>query len=99
MGQIDCLEAPERVRRGRGSYPIPVVILARLVVSMVGRDRGLGVGLLRDAIRRTFVVADQAGVLALLTHSIDNPAARLYLRCGRVQVRPSAGPGDMEIRG
>jgi len=82
VGQIDSLEAPERVRRGKGNYPIPVVILARLAVSMVDQGHGLGVGLLQDAIRRTLVVADQAGVRALLTHPIDEAAERFYLRFG-----------------
>ena len=82
VGQIDSLEAPERVRKGMGNYPIPVVILARLAVSMVDQGRGLGVGMLQDAIRRTLAVADQAGVRALLTHPIDEAAARFYLRFG-----------------
>lgn len=82
VGQIDSLEAPERVRKGMGNYPIPVVILARLAVSMLDQGLGLGVGLLQDAIRRTLVVADQAGVRALLTHPIDEAAARFYLRFG-----------------
>ena len=82
VGQIDSLEAPERARKGMGHYPIPVVILARLAVSMVDQGRGLGVGLLQDAIRRTLVVADQAGVRALLTQPINEAAARFYLRFG-----------------
>ena len=82
VGQIDSLEAPERVRKGIGSYPIPVVILARLAVSVAYQGRGLGVGMLQDAIRRTLVVADQAGVRALLTHPIDEAAAGFYLRFG-----------------
>ncbi len=82
VGQIDSVEAPERVRKGMGNYPIPVVILARLAVATVDQGRGLGVGLLQDAIRRTVLVADQAGVRALLTHPIDDAAARFYLRFG-----------------
>lgn len=82
VGQIDSLAAPEPVRKGMGNYPVPVVILARLAVSLVDQGRGLGVGLLQDAIRRTLVVADQAGVRALLTHPIDEAAARFYLRFG-----------------
>ena len=93
------MEALKRVRRGRSDYPILVVVLAWLAVPRLDQGRGLGVGLLRDAICRTFVVADQAGVRALLTHPIDDPAARFYLRCGRVQVKPSAGAGNKEIRG
>ena len=82
VGQIDSLDAPERVRKGMGHYPIPVVILARLAVAAVDQGRGLGVGLLQDAIRRTLAVADQAGVRALLTHPINEDAARFYLRFG-----------------
>ena len=82
VGQIDSLEATERMRKGMGNYPIPVVILARLAVSMVDQGHGVGVGLLQDAIRRTLVVADQAGVRALLTHPIDEAAARFYMRFG-----------------
>jgi len=82
VGQIDSLDAPERVRKGMGNYPIPVVILARLAVSMVDQGRGLGVGMLQNAIHRTLVVADQAGVRALLTHPIDGAAARFYSRFG-----------------
>lgn len=82
VGQIDSLEAPERVRKGMGKYPVPVVILARLAVSLADQGRGLGVGMLQEAVRRALVVADQAGVRALLTHPIDDSAARFYLRFG-----------------
>ena len=82
VGQIDSLQAPEHVRKGMGSYPIPVVILARLAVSLADQGRGLSVGLLQDAIRRTLAVSDQAGVRALLTYPIDEAAARFYLRFG-----------------
>lgn len=82
VGQIDTLEAPERVRKGMGSYPIPVVILARLAVSLPDQGRGIGVGMLQEAIRRTLAIADQAGVRAMLTHPIDEEAARFYLRFG-----------------
>jgi hypothetical protein len=34
VGQVDTLEAPERIRKGMGQYPLPVVILARLAVSV-----------------------------------------------------------------
>jgi GNAT superfamily N-acetyltransferase len=82
VGQFDALDAPERVRKGMGSYPIPVVLLARLAVDKQDHGRGLGAGLLQDAIRRTLAIADQAGVRALLTHPIDENAARFYQRFG-----------------
>ena len=82
VGQIDSLEASERARKGMGNDPIPVVILARLAVSLVDQGRGIGVGMLQDAIRRTLGIADQAGVRALLTHPIDEAAARSCMRFG-----------------
>ena len=82
VGQIDTLDAPERIRKGMGQYPIPVVVLARLAVSRQDQGRGIGVGLLQDAIRRTLLIAEQAGIRAMLTHPIDQEAARFYTRFG-----------------
>ena len=82
VGQVDVLAAPERFRKGMGQYPIPVVILARLAVCRQYQGRGIGVGLLQDAVRRTLLIAEQAGVRAMLTHPIDEDAARFYSRFG-----------------
>ncbi|MCC5888475.1 MAG: GNAT family N-acetyltransferase [Gammaproteobacteria bacterium] len=82
VGQIDTLEAPERIRRGMGQYPIPLVVLARLAVDLDYQNRGLGVSLLQDAITRTVAVAEQAGIRALLTHPIDAQADAFYRRFG-----------------
>jgi GNAT superfamily N-acetyltransferase len=82
VGQIDTLEAPERIRRGMGQYPIPLVILARLAVDADYQRRGLGFSLLQDAIMRTVSISDQAGIRALLTHPIDAKADAFYRRFG-----------------
>lgn len=82
VGQVDTLEAPERIRKGMGRYPIPVVILARLAVDRAWQGQGIGVAMLQDAIRRTLLVAEHAGIRALLTHPIDEDAARFYQRFG-----------------
>lgn len=82
VGQVDTLEAPERIRKGMGQYPIPVVILARLAVSIQAQGKGIGVGMLQDAIHRTLLIAEQAGIRAMLTHPIDAEASRFYTRFG-----------------
>ncbi len=82
VGQVDTLEAPDRIRKGIGQYPVPVVILARLAVSQQDQGRGIGFGLLQDAIWRTMLIAAQAGIRAMLTHPIDEEEARVYLRFG-----------------
>lgn len=82
VGQIDTLEAPERIRKGMVQYPVPVVVLARLAVSRQDQGRGIGFGMLQGAIRRTLLIAEQAGIRAMLTHPIDEEAARFYTRFG-----------------
>lgn len=82
VGQIDTLDAPERIRKGMGQYPLPVVILARLAVNRQDQGRGIGLGLLQDAIHRTLLIAEHAGIRAMLTHPIDEDAARFYTRFG-----------------
>lgn len=82
VGQVDTLEAPERIRKGMGKYPVPAVILARLAVSTQDQGRGIGFGLLQDAIRRTMLIAEQAGIRAMLSHPLDEEAARFYTHFG-----------------
>jgi GNAT superfamily N-acetyltransferase len=82
VGHVDAVDSPERIRQGMGQYPIPVVILARLAVALDAQGKGLGYGLLQDAIRRTTKIAEQAGIRAMLTHPIDEDAARFYTRFG-----------------
>jgi len=84
IGQVYTLEAPERIRQGMGQYPVPVVIVARHAVSVQDQGQGIGFGLLQDAIRRTVLIAEQAGIRAMLTHLINEEAARFYTRFGFV---------------
>jgi len=82
VGEVATLEVPERFRKGMGQYPIPVVILARLAVSLSHQGRGVGRGLLQDAIGRTLWIAEQAGIRALLTHPLDEETSQFYQRFG-----------------
>ena len=91
VGQIDTLDVPERVRRGMGHYPIPLVILARLAVDLDHQGQGLGFSLLQDAIRRTIAMAEHAGIRALLTHPIN---ARPATEHRRAPLGPWRGTDD-----
>lgn len=69
MASISVEDAPARVRKGAGRYPQPVALLARLGVSFNHERRGLGAGLLADAIGRTAQLRAEIGCLGLLVHA------------------------------
>jgi GNAT superfamily N-acetyltransferase len=76
--------ATGRVRRNMPD-PVPVMVLGRLAVDRVYQDRGLGAGLLRDALLRTMQAAELGGIRAILVHAISEEAKRFYERHGFVE--------------
>lgn len=71
VGSVIHSQAPDRVVKGQPKHPIPVMILARLAVDRQWQHRGVGKGLLKDALKRTAQSADIAGIRALLVHAKD----------------------------
>lgn len=80
-GSVTRALAPGAVRRNMPE-PIPLVVLGRLAVHSAHAGRGLGRGLLKDAVLRTQRLATDLGVRALLCHAIDERARAFYLRHG-----------------
>ncbi len=78
FGSILYEEAPESVSTGLGKYPIPIVLLARLAVDEGEKGKGLGAGLLQDALRRAVQASEIAGLRAILVHAKDDPAKAFY---------------------
>lgn len=72
--------APDRVLKGGVPSEIPCLLLARLAVARDWQGKGLGRGLLVDALKRTVQVASEVGVRALLIHARDEDARAFYLR-------------------
>ena len=84
VGEARRAEAPERVAKGMPRHPIPLMVLARLAVRSDWQGRGVGAGLLRDALERTMNAADIAGIRALAVHAKDESAAAFYQHFGFV---------------
>ncbi len=78
VGEAACGDAPSRLAKGLARHPIPIMLLARLAVSLDWQGRGLGAGLLKDAMRRTLQAADIAGIRAFAVHAKDGNAAAFY---------------------
>ena len=83
-GEVRRSDAPERVVKGMPRHPIPLLVLARLAVHSEWQGRGIGAGLLLDALGRTLQVADIVGVRSLAVHAKDDSAAAFYRHFGFV---------------
>lgn len=79
-GSVSHAEAPPRMTKGVGRYPVPVVILTRLGVDLSEQGRGLGSALVRDALFQTASISDRLGVRALLIHAETPEAVAFYRR-------------------
>lgn len=89
VGEASPEQAPERIRKGLARHPIPLMVLARLAVTLDQQGLGLGAALLKDAIGRTLAAATIAGIRALAVHAKDERAQSFYAHFG---FRPS--PSD-----
>jgi predicted N-acetyltransferase YhbS len=61
---------------------VPVILLARLAVDGSEKGKGLGTGLLKDALLRAVQAADIVGCRALMVHAKDDGARAFYQRFG-----------------
>ena len=80
FGEVARVAAPPRIGRGLSRHPIPIMVLARLAVVVDRQGRGLGAGLLKDAILRTLQAADIAGLRDFVVHAKDEASRAFYER-------------------
>jgi len=82
LASISHKQAVRNVAEGQPRYPVPVILLARLAVNIQFQGKGLGKGLLKDAMLRATMVADIAGCRAFLVHAKDDQAKAWYMQFG-----------------
>lgn len=82
VGEIQFDVASDRMRKGLARRPVPIMILARLGLASNRQGQGLGPWLLKDAILRTLMAADIAGIRAMVVHAKNEAAQRFYQRFG-----------------
>jgi ribosomal protein S18 acetylase RimI-like enzyme len=80
-GSVIREEIPRKLRHGLPN-PVPVMVLGRLAVDRGHGGKGLGPGLLREAMQRTAQAAEIAGLRALIVHAIDDEAVGFYAKYG-----------------
>lgn len=82
VGEVAYADAPERLKKGLARHPVPLMLIARLAVGSSWQGRGVGAGLLKDAMRRTLQAADIGGIRALAAHAKDDSARAFYEHFG-----------------
>jgi GNAT superfamily N-acetyltransferase len=78
FSSVGYADAPERLAKGLPRHPIPAMIIARLAVDRRFQGRGIGSGLLRDAMRRGLAAAEIAGMRGVIVHAKDEAPAGFY---------------------
>lgn len=73
-------ETSTRVAKGLAAHP--VILLARLAVDRTEKGRGIGAGLLKDALVRVLQAADIVGCRAVMVQAKDEDARAFYQRFG-----------------
>lgn len=80
-GSVSRAVPPGRIRRNMPE-PVPVAVLGRLAVHRDHAGRGLGAGMLKDAVLRVGGLSEELGIRAILGHAISEEAQRFYLHHG-----------------
>jgi len=96
--ELHCEQLPLLHARKYPLHGLPAVRLARLAVSRKEQKKGYGELLLAEAVHRTALVAEQAGVIGLFVDAKDDAARQFYVRYGfltipehHLQLFPSSG--------
>ncbi|HLJ63320.1 MAG TPA: GNAT family N-acetyltransferase [Stellaceae bacterium] len=78
-GAVARQASPGKLRRN-APETIPVAVIGRLAVDRDYAGKGLGAGILSDALRRVAAVSESIGVGAVLVEAKDDAAKRFYLK-------------------
>jgi GNAT superfamily N-acetyltransferase len=78
VGQVEYDDAPLRLAKVLARHPIPIMLLARQAIASEWQGKGLGAGLLKDAMLRTLQAAEIAGIRAFAVHAKDDLARAFY---------------------
>jgi GNAT superfamily N-acetyltransferase len=82
VGEVAFESAHDRLTKGLARHPVPIMLLARLAIETSWQGKGLGSGLLKDAMQRTVQAADIAGIRAFAVHAKDDEAKSFYEHFG-----------------
>ncbi len=80
---VRLVDLPEAARRRLPRYPlVPATLVGRLAVDRAYRGRGLGEGLLIDALRRSLAASRSVASVAVIADAKDERGTLFYTRYG-----------------
>lgn len=82
VAAVELAHVPDRLTKGGRPTELPCILLARLAVDKSANGRGLGAGLLQDALKRAAVISESIGAAAFLIHARNEEARKFYLHHG-----------------
>jgi predicted N-acetyltransferase YhbS len=82
---IDREDMPKSQQRNMPD-PIPAVLIGRLAVDLKYKGRGIGAGLLQDALVRIVTASQTVGIAYILVRALDVEAKRFYEKYGFVAI-------------
>ena len=85
MGSVLRAEAPAKPVRGMPTYPVGMVLLARLAVDQSQHGRGVGAMLLAEALRKAVAAGEVAAARLIVMDAVDEDAVAFYQRYGFVR--------------
>ncbi|NJM74511.1 MAG: GNAT family N-acetyltransferase [Acaryochloridaceae cyanobacterium RU_4_10] len=85
VGEVSYDDAPAPFSIALARHPVPLMLLARLAVSRTWQGKGVGAGLLKDAMQRTLQAADIVSIRAITTHAKNDTVRAFYEHFGFIQ--------------
>ena len=80
-GSVRHDETPPALKRNMPPI-IPVVVIGRMAVDLNHQGKGIGSGLMRDALKRCLTVSREIGAAAVLVHAVDQQVVPFYVQYG-----------------
>ena len=81
-GSLAAIDLPEKFRRRLPRYPVPVVLLGRLAVSISHQGKGFGAILLADALQRIAQASQVMAVYAVVVDALNERTVEFYRQFG-----------------
>ncbi len=81
-GQINFESVPDVFKKGLPRYPIPIIRIGKLGVTLKAQNKGLGKELLTHALCKAVKLSQEIGIFAVTVDAIDEKAKQFYIKRG-----------------